>query len=160
VTVKQLEDTTVERESRTDGGLDGVERAEAGGRRLRVRPGPLAACEARDWLREVPLPDAVRHDTTLVLSELVTNSLRHARFAPGECIAVEVTVHDDRVRVEVADPGPGVAPGRRGPRAPHETDGRGLHLVQELSAAWGTARNGYASVWAEITVPLRPTGAT
>ncbi len=141
----------MERESRTEGGVEGVARAH--GRALRVRPGPLAACEARDWLRELPLPEAVRHDATLVLSELVTNSLRHARFAPGECIVIEVTVGDDRVRVEVADPGPGVAPGRRGPREPHETGGRGLHLVQELSAAWGTAQNGYASVWAEIPVP-------
>jgi anti-sigma regulatory factor (Ser/Thr protein kinase) len=68
----------------------------------------------------------------LCLSEVVTNAIRHA--ATG--VRLTVARHDDRVRVEVADSSP-VLPVRRTP-APDAPSGRGLRILDQLTAAWGT----------------------
>lgn len=91
----------------------------------------------------------------LLTSELVTNAVLHAA---GQEILVSVTVAnaaDDHrpgqrcVRVEVSD-GEGDAP----PVVRHRPDGeggRGLALVQQLSTAWGTRRDGDGKVvWFEM----------
>ena len=75
----------------------------------------------------------------------MTNALLHA----GGTIRVSVTGDDDRVRVSVEDTGD-EAPLRRaaGERA---VDGRGLHLVAELSERWGVdLRDGSKAVWFEL----------
>ncbi|MEV6349324.1 ATP-binding protein [Actinoplanes sp. NPDC051851] len=64
----------------------------------------------------------------VVVSELVTNAVRHG----GGCVALHVEAHDERVVVSVAD-GSSVVPRRR---PPDEVGGRGIELIEALSAGW------------------------
>ena len=78
-------------------------------------------------------PDDESTQMALVLtSELVTNAVVHARTP----IDVKVEVDADQMRVEVADGDPRMpAPLGHNPDA---VGGRGLFLVEQLSAAWGS----------------------
>jgi anti-sigma regulatory factor (Ser/Thr protein kinase) len=91
-------------------------------------------------------------DVRLLVSELVTNSLRHAELAPEDLIRLGVEVNDDAVRVEVADPGKGFE--FVGPADDPETvEGWGLYLVATLSDRWGIERDpagGATRVWFEL----------
>ena len=92
---------------------------------------------ARTELREL-LGPAAQHlveDAVLVLSELVTNALVHARPTRTDDIGVEVRLAGDRLHVAVTDGGsdsvPGIVPApRSGP------SGRGLLLVDAVSDRW------------------------
>ena len=75
-------------------------------------------------------PDLVEV-VTLMVSELATNCVRHA----DEDFTVRVQFEADRVRVVVADDGPG-SPQVRAP-TPSEPYGRGLQIVSEFSDEWG-----------------------
>src|SRR4051812_30098476 len=77
------------------------------------RLAPGAARHALGTLRP-ELGDARYHVCELLVSELVTNVVRHT--AGGRSIAasdMRVRVYPDRIRVEVRDDGPGVATGIR-----------------------------------------------
>ncbi len=77
-----------------------------------------------------PARDAL-DEVTLMVSELATNSVRHA----GTPYRVAVFRSGDFVRVEVSDAGGGRAQVRNpGPRDPH---GRGLQIVSALADRWG-----------------------
>jgi anti-sigma regulatory factor (Ser/Thr protein kinase) len=70
-------------------------------------------------------------EVTLMVSELATNSVRHA----GTPYRVAVFRTGDVLRVEVSDAGGGRAQVRNpGPRDPH---GRGLQIVSALADNWG-----------------------
>jgi anti-sigma regulatory factor (Ser/Thr protein kinase) len=98
------------------------------------------------------LPEDLLGDVRLLVSELVTNSLRHAELGPEDSIVLVVGVDDATVRVEVADSGKGfeyAAP----PVDPQDVDGWGLYLVQTLSDRWGVDRagdHGRTKVWFEL----------
>jgi GAF domain-containing protein/anti-sigma regulatory factor (Ser/Thr protein kinase) len=90
-------------------------------------------------------------DVELVVTELVTNALIHAE--PPLQVAVEV--HGDVVRVEVAD-GSRLAP-LRSVAAEDAMTGRGLSLVEALSAGWGVEPRGSGKVvWARLTIDTEP----
>jgi anti-sigma regulatory factor (Ser/Thr protein kinase) len=94
----------------------------------------------------------------LLVSELVTNSVRHGRAdAEGE-IELSVSAWDHTVRVEVADSGPGFAARPRF-EGQDEESGWGLHLVDALSHRWGTERNARALIWFEIDHASEPAWA-
>lgn len=88
---------------------------------------------------------AVLDDAQVVLSELATNAILHARSS----FAVAVRAEGPVVRISVRDASP-VAPTVRdgGPMA---SSGRGLHLVAALSSDWGVAAAPDGkTVWAEL----------
>ncbi|MFF9477080.1 ATP-binding protein [Streptomyces roseolus] len=104
----------------------------------------VAAALAR-WEMPEELADRAR----LVVSELATNALVHARTC-GASIRVTVTrIEDDHVQVAVTDLD-------RRPLAPRHADpddegGRGLDLVAALSLRWGCERRHWGKrVWAEL----------
>jgi anti-sigma regulatory factor (Ser/Thr protein kinase) len=105
---------------------------------------------ARAWLHAVPMPSALQHDALLIVSELVTNSVRHAGLAAHQLITVAVERTDEAVRIEVHDPGPGIRPESIDPPDPWCRGGRGLYLVERLSARWGAQRGAGGLVWAEL----------
>ena len=90
--------------------------------RLRLPPDPAAAATARRALADLEeaVGPRVLEDLRLLVSELVTNSVRHAGASAGHPVEVEVSLWPQRVRVEVGDAGQG-SPARRPPtrRDPH-----------------------------------------
>ncbi|MEV1079085.1 ATP-binding protein [Streptomyces sp. NPDC050211] len=95
--------------------------------------------------------ESVADITALLVSELVTNSLRHATGPIGVRLVRPGDVRDVLL-VEVSDPLPD-PPREREPR-PEDESGRGLQLVAHSSRRWGT-RPGEAgkTVWFELAVP-------
>lgn len=89
----------------------------------------------------------------LLVSELVTNSVRHARLERSGWINLSVEEKPDAVRVAVTDPGVGFDE-RPGPPQPGDPSGWGLHLVEQLADRWGISRDGETKVWFEIERPV------
>ena len=89
-------------------------------------------------------------DVRLLVSELVTNALRHARIGDEDHIKLIVRVGDHAVHVEVCDPGQGFDP-EPIPEDPENAEGWGLYLVATLSDRWGVERSGNSTrVWFEL----------
>ncbi|MDH4113368.1 MAG: ATP-binding protein [Actinomycetota bacterium] len=95
------------------------------------------------------LSDQTMEDARLLVSELVTNSLRHASLSPDQTIGLSFTLLDRSLRVEVRDPGPGFSPAIRGTRSTDDA-GWGLFLVARLANRWGVHHDGGNSVWFEL----------
>ena len=70
---------------------------------MRVRATRNASSEARRALRQLALPRPLAHDALLLISELVTNSVRHARLGPDDLIRIMVDWSGTRLRVHVRD---------------------------------------------------------
>ncbi len=84
-------------------------------------------------------------DAQLVVSELVTNAIVHAKTG----LSVKVRCGDSSVRIGVRD-GSSTAPFVRDP-GPAATFGRGMRLVETLSRDWGVDPAGAGKVvWAEL----------
>lgn len=102
---------------------------------------PESVGTVREFVRDALGEDHPSTDVALLLaSELVANSVRHSDSGrrPDGRVTVTITVDDGAVHVDVADEGSAA----NVPRVPGQPDelresGRGLWLVQELSAAWG-----------------------
>ena len=154
-------------------GAQGAERSRDGGWRSESGHGPARAIrgrtarrpetirlaatdaapeEARLWLRRLlEWADGPLEDAQLLMSELVTNSLRHAGLGPDGWIEVSVQRPPPALRVTVCDPGPGFVPPAE-PRLPppSEATGRGLYIVSRISDRWGVSCGRGTCVWFEI----------
>jgi anti-sigma regulatory factor (Ser/Thr protein kinase) len=132
---------------------DGVTMRDHVGRELSVRfdRGPTAASAARNALLglEERVDGRVLDDIRLLVSELVTNAIRHAEAPQGGEVALDVTIENERVRVEVADPGAGFEPQPRDDEM-HRPGGWGLYLVDRIADSWGVIRNRMNRVWFEL----------
>ncbi|MFI6334677.1 ATP-binding protein [Streptomyces sp. NPDC050535] len=119
---------------------------------------PRSAPHARQLLRAQlshwQIDGEVAEAAELLLSELITNSLRHACAPPGHEIGLRLATYEGRLRVEVAD-----ADDRRPlPRraAPGDEGGRGLTLIQALAERWGFCPRLHGpgkATWAELALP-------
>jgi anti-sigma regulatory factor (Ser/Thr protein kinase) len=111
---------------------------EINGRRVRLATGPAAAAEARGHVRaairawDVPVDPSV---AVLLTSELVTNAITHEG---GEYVTLGISCSYGQLRVEVHDTSC-FMPVLVDAPADAET-GRGLMLVDTLSAGWGSYR--------------------
>jgi anti-sigma regulatory factor (Ser/Thr protein kinase) len=103
---------------------------------------------ARQWLRDVLKEDPRLFDCMVCVAELMTNALRYTDSGKGGWILVMVWVGMERVRVEVTDDGGALSvPRMRDPDAA-EARGRGLQIVDALSAERGVERvNPGHAVW-------------
>jgi two-component sensor histidine kinase len=111
--------------------------------------------------------EATACDAGLVLSELISNALRHATPLPGRTVRVSWSLRQESVKLAVSDGG--------GPTVPMENEptnwsvgGRGLGIVARLSLRWGVMTaddgageddpgdgSGETTVWAEVPVRYR-----
>jgi anti-sigma regulatory factor (Ser/Thr protein kinase) len=104
-------------------------------------------------------------DVELLLSEVVTNAVRHGTGRAMDPLAIRADIIDRSVTLEVEDSGGGSA--RVTPQPEPERDGDphgfGLFLVDELSASWGVERCERGSyVWFQMdhdADSLRPSAA-
>ncbi|WP_405998912.1 ATP-binding protein [Streptomyces sp. NBC_00829] len=114
----------------------------------------LARVELRKSLAAWGL--ATIEDTALVvLSELLTNAVRHAHVSPGREIETRFQLAGGDLRIEVHDASD-VRPHKRAASSDSEC-GRGLALVGVLADQWGVSERGGVgkSVWALMSVPPR-----
>lgn len=119
--------------------------------RLRLACGPDAISAARRGLDSLePEVGSERlNDMRLLVSELVTNSVRHARSCEGDELELEVNVTGERIHVRVIDSGPGFEVTERA-ADDDPGSGWGLFLVEQLSDRWGVDLNGTTQVWFEL----------
>ena len=97
------------------------------------------------------LTKAEHADVKLVISELVTNAVRHVTYGPGEnMVSLALGVATLRLRIEVCDRGTGFLIERVDPPAPHAPDRRGLLIVDAIALRWGASRGARHCVWTEI----------
>ena len=137
-------------------------------RSLRVPAEPVSVAAARRFVTEL-LTDpgctcTLRDDAELMLSELVTNAVRHQRDGKIEITAVlrgralRVSVTDDSREVPVPRSGTaGAGPGTEGAGPGTEAaSGRGLLLIEKLATRWGWAPlAGGKTVWFEAMCRCR-----
>ena len=105
---------------------------------------------ARGALRTLngSLDPELAEDIRLLVSELVTNSLRHTGSAE---IQLEVWRSEEVVRITVSDHGAGFDLG--GPPQPGDASGWGLFMVDRLADRWGVDSDGDTCVWFELMRP-------
>jgi anti-sigma regulatory factor (Ser/Thr protein kinase) len=127
--------------------------AEAGRMEVGVPAGQQAPAVARAaverWLSG-RVSETLFDNVRLLVSELVTNSVRHAHLIGDATIRVSVAIADGVVRLEVEDSGDSaiaaVAPDRE------HGGGFGLYLVDTLAKRWGSTHEGNTCVWAELAI--------
>jgi anti-sigma regulatory factor (Ser/Thr protein kinase) len=98
--------------------------------------------------------EATACDASLILSELISNALRHASPLPGGVVKVSWRLSGDCVEIAVGDGGGPTAPAVNEPAA-GALGGRGLGIVDRLSLRWGvgTRSDGAeTTVWAELAL--------
>ncbi len=103
-------------------------------------------------LRAHGVREAAVCDATLVLSELVSNAIRHARPLPGGQVRVSWTLAGGTLELAVSDGGGPTRP--QGARhSVSSLGGRGLSIVDQLSRRWGVRSDDMGStVWAVLAV--------
>jgi anti-sigma regulatory factor (Ser/Thr protein kinase) len=120
--------------------------------------GPYAVTAARLALSDLDshVDASIAFDVRLLVSELVTNSVKHAQVSEDDSIYLDVKIQEQVVRVEVRDSGPGFE--RPAVAPPDDADeGWGLFLVEQLSDEWGVDRDRQA-VWFQIDCSSREAG--
>jgi anti-sigma regulatory factor (Ser/Thr protein kinase) len=112
---------------------------------------PVVRDQLRRVLAEWGLTGEAGEPTQLVVTELITNAIDHAR-AP---IEVTVSFPGESVRVEVHDAS--VEPPRQQPHDPLRMRGRGLQMVDALSSQWGWTNDAAGkTVWADVSIGWPP----
>jgi anti-sigma regulatory factor (Ser/Thr protein kinase) len=89
-----------------------------------------------DDLTKAGVYEATACDAGLVLSELVSNALRHATPLAGSLVKISWQLGDDCVEVAVSDGGGPTVPMVNQPAA-SALGGRGLGIVDRLCLRWG-----------------------
>ena len=113
---------------------------------LSAEPTPAAPGRVRQALRNAGLDEDLEHTVTLLASEVVGNSVRHAGMRPDEKIVVYARLEPDHVRCEVGDTGLGFDPDRR-----DGVEGFGLRLLDKLASRWGVRTDARGTrVWFEV----------
>ena len=84
----------------------------------------------------------------LLVSEVVSNAVRHSNGPEDAPISLDARVSERSVRVAVTDAGAGFTPRPRDPERLGE--GYGLYLVAKAASAWGVESEGGTTVWFEL----------
>jgi anti-sigma regulatory factor (Ser/Thr protein kinase) len=112
-----------------------------------ARPAAIgrARRDVEDALASSDVDARTAGDLMLLVSELVTNAVRHAR---SERFEVRLDVGSDALRLEVHDEGEGFEP-RIAPSS-DGTGGYGLFIVDRLASRWGVERDEGGLIWVEL----------
>jgi anti-sigma regulatory factor (Ser/Thr protein kinase) len=116
--------------------------------RLVLSPNRQAGSLARQAIRQrfsKGLTSSTLGDLFSVITELVNNSVQHG---PGTPITITILMSGESIRGEVADHG---NPAYAAPKLKEvtETGGRGLTVIDKLTARWGVSE-GSTDVWFEM----------
>jgi anti-sigma regulatory factor (Ser/Thr protein kinase) len=115
---------------------------------LKLAGGPDAPSRARHALEGLEL-NSLGETLPLLVTELISNSVRHAGADATSAIELKVSMTHRCARVEVEDQGPGF---EARPRKPDLEGGGGfgLLLVDRLADRWGMVLDHPSRIWFEI----------
>ncbi len=92
-------------------------------------------------------------DAAVVVSELLSNAIRHARPLPGFLLEVTWALDHGSVEIAVSDGGSATRP-RPATASLSSLGGRGLAIVEHLASRWGvSAGDTRTTVWAVLPAP-------
>jgi len=98
--------------------------------------------------RELGIDGSLSQSLILLVSEVVSNAVRHSRADPGEPVGFLASFGERTIRVTVTDAGGGFTPRPRDPARTH--DGYGLYLLEKVADRWGVDSCGDTKVWFEL----------
>jgi anti-sigma regulatory factor (Ser/Thr protein kinase) len=114
-----------------------------------IESSPCAPSIARREVEKVrpSVDDGMLRDAQLLVSEVVTNSVKHS--GSDDPIRLRVWARRSGLKVEVADGGFGFEAAEPSVRDEAE-GGRGLMILDTLADRWGTSQDGRGRVWFEL----------
>jgi anti-sigma regulatory factor (Ser/Thr protein kinase) len=109
---------------------------------LQLRGGLEAAATARRALVDADgaIAPELREDVLLLMTELITNAVRHGSAGPEQTLGVDVRWSPRWVRVEVTDPSTESRPRVTASLDQYRSRGWGLFLVEQIAATTGPVR--------------------
>ena len=120
--------------------------------RLRLRRDVSAPALARSavaaQLQRAGIDSSLGQTVVLLVSEVVSNAVRHSTGPAQAPIGLASTVDEGSVRVAVTDAGEGFTPRPRDPSVIGE--GYGLDLLEKAARSWGVESGGETTVWFEL----------
>jgi len=115
-----------------------------------VRAPAIARAAVAQQLHEAGLDGSFGQTVVLLVSEVVSNAVRHSSAPQDTAIRLDSEVGDSAVRVAVTDGGAGFTPR---PRDPDRLgDGYGLYLLEKAASDWGVEITGGTTVWFELAL--------
>ncbi|MCP9206893.1 ATP-binding protein [Streptomyces sp. NEAU-Y11] len=103
-------------------------------------------CIAAALLRLWEIADTLAEDVRVVISELVTNAIKHGHGI----VSLRMRHCEDELRIEVTDGSP--APAELNHPDEEDESGRGVYLVAVLASGWGVSHQG-RTTWATFHAP-------
>ncbi len=118
-----------------------------------ILSGADAPGEARREFRSFAahLGDDVTTTGSLLISEVVTNAVKHGPAGDATTIGLHCAIAGSRLQVEIADDGGGFLPRERY-EGQDPGSGWGLHIVETLSRTWGVDDGRPTRVWFELAL--------
>jgi anti-sigma regulatory factor (Ser/Thr protein kinase) len=113
-----------------------------------VRAPAIARAAVSEQLMATGIDGSLGQTIVLLVSEVVSNAVRHSTGPAQAAIGLEATVTPRAVRIAVTDAGDGFAPRPRDPNRPGE--GYGLFLLEKAARSWGVEGDGRTTVWFEL----------
>jgi anti-sigma regulatory factor (Ser/Thr protein kinase) len=118
-----------------------------------VRAPASARSAVAEHLQRMGVDGGLGQTAVLLVSEVVTNAVRHSSAPPEAPVALSATVESELVRIAVTDAGEGFVPRPRDPERLGE--GYGLYLLDKAARSWGVeAHDAGTTVWFELDRPL------
>ncbi len=113
-----------------------------------VQAPALARAEIAKSSRELELGGSLCQSLILLVSEVVSNAVRHSNGDPQVPIKLVASFGEQTIRVAVTDAGSGFTPRPRDPTRTH--DGYGLYLLEKVATRWDVESHGGTRVWFEL----------
>jgi anti-sigma regulatory factor (Ser/Thr protein kinase) len=104
-----------------------------------------------EWLGGLGLDAREGQLLVLLVSEVVTNAVRHSSGPAEQRIGLLATAGPETIRISVGDGGAGFTPRQRDPE--RLEDGYGLYLLEKAASSWGVEEDGGTTVWFELARP-------
>jgi anti-sigma regulatory factor (Ser/Thr protein kinase) len=111
----------------------------------------IARSAVSERLVELGIDGSYGQTIVLLVSEVVSNAVRHSAGPVETPIVLAATVSPQGVRVAVTDGGDGFTPRPRDPE--RLGDGYGLYLLEKAATSWGVEPTGGTTVWFELIRP-------
>lgn len=111
----------------------------------------LARAKVTAWLAHDAHDGAFIEVARLLVSELVTNCIRHARITSDQPLRLTASLRAATLRVEIRDCGTHGSVARRSPQERGSAGGFGLEFVARVANSWGVERDSDGTtVWLEL----------